>query len=136
MLDGDWCWHMDPFIVNDETKAMVEKNIIHLLNAYLACSHLDHIVFCWVLPSEDVLNRLVEKLVGEFELHFITLICSEVALKDRLNKDIERGERSRDIVGRSLQRLKNYESMSSSKMDVTDISTDELTENIIELIEA
>ena len=26
-LDGDWCWDMDPFVVNGETKAMVLDNI-------------------------------------------------------------------------------------------------------------
>lgn len=26
-LDGDWCWDMSPFVVNDETKAMVMQNI-------------------------------------------------------------------------------------------------------------
>lgn len=34
-LDGDWCWCMDPFRVNDETKAMVMDNICHLLNNFL-----------------------------------------------------------------------------------------------------
>lgn len=33
-LDGDWCWMMDPFIVNEETKKMVQDNIIHLLRSY------------------------------------------------------------------------------------------------------
>jgi broad-specificity NMP kinase len=28
-LDGDWCWMMNPFIVNDENKQMVEDNIMH-----------------------------------------------------------------------------------------------------------
>ena len=35
-LDGDWCWDADPFVVNDETKAMVEDNICHLLNNFNA----------------------------------------------------------------------------------------------------
>ena len=28
-LDGDWCWNMDPFIVNQDTKNMVLDNITH-----------------------------------------------------------------------------------------------------------
>ncbi|MEG1875672.1 MAG: AAA family ATPase, partial [Angelakisella sp.] len=31
-LDGDWCWDMQPFVVNEETKAMVMKNICFQLN--------------------------------------------------------------------------------------------------------
>jgi len=30
-LDGDWCWDMSPFIVNDETKNMVIDNISYLI---------------------------------------------------------------------------------------------------------
>ena len=30
-LDGDWCWDMQPFVVTDETTAMVGGNIAHLL---------------------------------------------------------------------------------------------------------
>ena len=32
-LDGDWCWDMHPFVVTEETKAMVNGNIAHLLTA-------------------------------------------------------------------------------------------------------
>ena len=40
-LDGDWCWDADPFVVTDETKTMVEKDITFLLNSFLHCSS-DH----------------------------------------------------------------------------------------------
>ncbi len=26
-LDGDWCWMIDPFVVNEENKRMVINNI-------------------------------------------------------------------------------------------------------------
>ncbi len=28
-LDGDWCWDMEPFMVTEETKALVQDNILH-----------------------------------------------------------------------------------------------------------
>ena len=34
-LDGDWCWDMEPFVVTDETRAMVMDNITHLLRNFL-----------------------------------------------------------------------------------------------------
>ncbi|MFU7515391.1 AAA family ATPase [Clostridium sp. HCS.1] len=37
-LDGDWCWDMDPFIVNEETKKIVMENICFLLNNYIKSS--------------------------------------------------------------------------------------------------
>jgi hypothetical protein len=48
-LDGDWCWDMHPFVVTGETKAMVNSNIAHLLNGFLACSEFENVIFCWVL---------------------------------------------------------------------------------------
>ena len=44
-LDGDWCWNMDPFVVNKETKAMVIKNICFMLNSFLRCSELENVIF-------------------------------------------------------------------------------------------
>ena len=38
LLDGDNCWDMNPFIVTDETKAMVLKNTTYLLNSFLSYS--------------------------------------------------------------------------------------------------
>ena len=44
-LDGDWCWDMHPFVVTDETRAMVMDNIVHLLSGFLACSELENVIF-------------------------------------------------------------------------------------------
>ncbi len=44
-LDGDWCWDMHPFQVNDETKRMVLQNIVFLLNQFIHCSiYIQHII--------------------------------------------------------------------------------------------
>ena len=49
LLDGDWCWDADPFVVTDETKAMVMDNICHVLNNLIRCSAYDNVLFCWVM---------------------------------------------------------------------------------------
>lgn len=33
-LDGDWCWMMNPWVVNDENKKMVVQNINFLLRNF------------------------------------------------------------------------------------------------------
>ena len=48
-LDGDWCWEMDPFVVNEETRRLVLDNIVYLLNSFLHCSVYENVVFGWVL---------------------------------------------------------------------------------------
>ena len=34
-LDGDWCWNMNPFVVNHETKTMVISNIVFLIDNFI-----------------------------------------------------------------------------------------------------
>jgi len=122
-LDGDWCWDMSPFIVNNETKSMVIDNICYLLNNFISCSVFNNVIFCWVMHEEkiisDILARLKQK---DFTLHKFFLICSKEALISRIEKDIEAGKRTRDNLDRSLSRLENYTKMDTVKIDVSGIS--------------
>ena len=54
-LDGDWCWDMEPFLVTEETKAMVQENIVFLLRRFLACSAYENVIFCWVMHRQEIL---------------------------------------------------------------------------------
>lgn len=84
-LDGDWCWNMHPFIVTEETKAMVLENIAFLLNQFLACSALEHIIFCWVIHQEEILRDILSRLkLSDCRVLTVSLICSEEALRLRL----------------------------------------------------
>lgn len=134
-LDGDWCWMMDPFIVNEETKKMVQDNIIHLLRSYLNCSVYKNVVFCWVLHQESILKELVTQLEDlHFSLYKITLFCSEQALLLRLEKDVAQGIRQQDVISRSLERLPLYREMDTVKIDVTSLSPLEAAKKIEALL--
>ena len=61
-LDGDWCWCMSPFVVNDETKSMVKDNIVSVLNRYLQSPELDHVLVGWVLHQEDIIQEIISRL--------------------------------------------------------------------------
>ena len=61
-LDGDWCWDMNPFVVNDETRKMVIDNICFLLNQYLKCSVYENIIFCWVMHKQFIIDNILSKL--------------------------------------------------------------------------
>jgi len=52
-LDGDWCWDMNPFVVSEETKKMVIKNITGVLNNFINCSVCNHIIFSWVMMERN-----------------------------------------------------------------------------------
>ena len=66
-IDGDWCWDMHPFMVNEETKKLVLENICMLLNNDLKCSVFDHIIFCWVMHEQSIIDDLLSHLARSVE---------------------------------------------------------------------
>ncbi|MDR3344697.1 MAG: AAA family ATPase [Oscillospiraceae bacterium] len=125
-LDGDWCWDMRPFLVTDETTAMVRGNIAHLLNSFLACSAFENIIFCWVLHESTILDDLLSTLdLNGCAVHCFSLVCSEKALTQRLRLDIAAGLRESDVLERSLARLPLYNALDTVKIDVSGISAAE-----------
>ena len=125
-LDGDWCWDMSPFIVNDETKKMVIDNISYLLNNFISCSVYENIIFCWVMHEQSILDDVLSRLdKHNCILYKFSLVCSEQALISRLTRDIELGIRTEDVINRSISRLKNYFEMVTEKIDVGKVSAKE-----------
>lgn len=133
-LDGDWCWDMHPFTVNDETKAMVTDNICHQLNNFLHCSELEHIIFCWVMHEQSIIDSLLARLdLRGCAVHVVSLVCSEAALRARLQRDIEAGIRTKDVLERSIARLPLYALVKGTKLDVSDLTPSEAAETLCAL---
>lgn len=119
-LDGDWCWDMSPFIVNNETKAMVMDNICCLLSNFLKCSVLKNVIFCWVMHEQSILDEIRSRLeLADVRVAAVSLVCSEEELRRRLQKDIDAGVRQADILERSPGRLPLYEQLDTVKIDTT-----------------
>lgn len=135
-LDGDWCWNMEPFVVTDETKAMVMNNIAHLLNNFIQCSEYENIIFCWVMHEQEIMDEVLIKLdLLNCEKYVFSLICSEYALITRLQKDIDNNKRTQDIIARSLPRLLKYKTIDSVKIDVSELAPFETANKIANIIE-
>lgn len=130
-IDGDWCWMMDPFIVNDENKVMVESNIDHLLMNAIQNSHFDHIIFNWVIPSDSVMNRIMSRLdQSQINIHKFTLTCDAAPLKKRMMKD----QRSSDQIKKSIKDQDRFNQMATIKINTSDLSVDEVVKKIGETI--
>ncbi len=122
-LDGDWCWDMHPFTVNDETKSMVQENICFLLNQFIRCSAYDNIVFCWVMHEQKIIDDILSGIDGKMcNIRVLSLVCSEEALRLRLEKDVRNGIRTDDVIKRSIARLPLYDLLATEKIDVTEIT--------------
>lgn len=136
LLDGDWCWDMNPFIVNAETTKMVEDNIQHILNNFLKCSVYENIIFCWVMHEQSIMESILDRLnCKDVKLYKFSLICSEQALTDRLSRDVESGIRTSDIISRSILKHKNYINMDTVKIDVSTIDVKQASQEIRKYID-
>lgn len=131
-LDGDWCWDADPFQVTEETKSMVMDNICHLLNNFIHCSAYETVIFCWVMHQQEIIDQILSSLdLQNCEVRTMLLICSEKALAERLEKDIQLGIRERDVLERSIGRLALYENLTTEKLDVSEICAEEAADRIM-----
>ncbi len=134
-LDGDWCWNMKPFIVTDETKNMVEDNIVYLLNSFLSCSEYENIIFCWVMQYESIMTDILKRLTAsDYKLSKFTLTISQQALKERIMKDVENNKRTIDVLERSLTRMPLYNNMGTVKIDVSSITPRQAAEKMFEYL--
>ena len=119
-LDGDWCWDMHPFSVTQETKAMVMDNITHLLSNFLRCSEIEHVILGWVMHEQAILDELLARLPLEHcEVVAVSLICDAATLTGRLQRDIDAGIRTPDVLLRSLARLEQYSALNTRRIDTT-----------------
>lgn len=131
-LDGDWCWDADPFQVNEETKAMVMDNICHLLNNFIHCSAYETVIFCWVMHEQRIIQQILSSLdLTDCDVLIISLVCSEAALTERLQRDIQAGIRQEDVLERSIRRIRLYDKLATVKIDVSEISAESAAQQIM-----
>ena len=133
-LDGDWCWDSSPFLVTDETVAVVKDNICHTLNNFLGCSAYKNVLFCWVLHRQEIIDEILNRLdVSDCHVICISLIATREEIEKRLRKDIASGLRTNDVLERSFQRLPLYSELNTIKIDTTEKSIDETVRLIASL---
>lgn len=136
-LDGDWCWDMDPFQVTPETKEMVMENICDLLNRFIRCSVYDNIVFCWVMHEQMIIDEILSKLdTTGCQIVKVSLVCTEDALRERIEKDIEKKLRKKDVMERSLAYLPLYDALDTVKIDVSGKALGKIAEEIMHIKES
>lgn len=130
-LDGDWCWDMHPFCVTEAKKKLMLDNICHVLSNFIACNEFENVIFCWVLHEQSTIDQILSRLeLNEWKIISVSLMCTENELVSRLQRDIDAGIRSSDVIARSLERLRYYSGVDSVKVDVTYMCPEEAAEAI------
>lgn len=134
-LDGDWCWDMHPFVVNDETKEMVMNNIVYQLNQFIRCSSIENIILGWVMHEQSIIDEILSRLDLSYSyVYCFSLVCDADVFKQRIQKDIDLGIRNKDVLERSLERMGLYENLNTTKIDVSHLLVTEVSESILHLI--
>ena len=129
-LDGDDVWRMNPFLVTEKTKAMVENNIVSVLNEFIK-ARFSYILFTWVLHEDAISEKILEKLdQTAYETLQYTLVCSEQALTQRLEKDRDRDRN----VSLALDRLRSSRKVTSRQIDTSRMHPDELAQLLLDEI--
>ena len=133
-LDGDWCWSSSPFHVNDETKAMVLDNIGYVLNNFLHCSAYEHVLFCWVMHEQAIVDAVLSQLdLSNCEVYVIFLTASKEMLTARIMNDVKEGERTADVLKRSLAKNSLYQSLKGIKVNTNHKTVEEIAAEIVSL---
>lgn len=134
LLDGDWCWNMNPFYVNEENKEMVLKNIKFLLTNYLNNSNFEYIIFCWVIQEEEILDAILKDLPNNYQLHKFTLTCDPSTLKNRLLNDTAR-QITEYSINQTISYIPKYNLMETTKIDSSNKSIEQIVSILLEKIQ-
>lgn len=131
-LDGDWCWDAHPFQVTEETKRMVLDNICYLLNNFIRCTAYDHVIFCWVMHEQSIIDSILERMDAiDCNVKIISLIADEENIKKRLTFDVSKGIRTEDVIDRSIARIDLYKKLDTTKVDTSNKTIQEISEEIL-----
>ena len=129
-LEGDDLWRMQPFVVNDVTTKMVEKNIQFVLRSFLDAG-FENIFFTWVMHRQEIVDRLLEGLNGEqFHFSMFTLVCDEQTLLRRISQDPGR-ETDTQLA---LERLGQTQRVDTVKIDTVGKEPGAIVEELIQHI--
>ncbi|HIW74955.1 MAG TPA: AAA family ATPase [Firmicutes bacterium] len=139
-LDGDWCWDIHPFTVNEENRAMALDNIVSLLGRFLQNPQLPTVIFCWVLHRDDIYAQILTRLFPggpppEIRVVRVSLLCSEGTLRERLGREIAAGLRTPDVLERSAARLPLYAGLDTEKLMTDGLTPEETAARLEALLE-
>jgi chloramphenicol 3-O-phosphotransferase len=83
-LDGDWCWRVNPFSIQDPRLRNGDKSMSFVLSTYLN-SAFDFVIFSSVVAMfESIREAILRDITAAgYEVFGFTLTCSEQTLAER-----------------------------------------------------
>jgi len=92
-LDGDWCWCVNPFSIEDKRLRNGDKSMAFVLSNYLQ-SEFDYVFFTSVVLTDmEIRENILKDIVAtDYEVLGFTLTCSEETLIKRHDERGDEGE--------------------------------------------
>ena len=92
-LDGDWCWCVNPFSVEDKRLRNGDKSMSFILSNYLQ-SEFDYVFFTSVVLTDSGIRENILKNItaDDYEVIGFTLTCSEETLVKRHDERGDEGD--------------------------------------------
>ena len=110
---------------------MVLENISFVLGQFLRCSAYETVLFCWVMQQDSIAEEILHRLdLRNVQVERFTLMVSERALRQRLERDVTAGLRQADAIDRSVQRLPLYEKMKTEKIETSNMNDQQTARQI------
>ncbi len=113
---------------------MVMDNICHLLNNFIRCTAYEHVIFCWVMHEQSIIDSILRALDADgCDIKAVSLLCDAETLRERLLEDVRRGVRTADVIERGLVRLMQCQSLNTWKIDTAGKSALDVAKEIAAL---
>ncbi|MGD2174084.1 MAG: hypothetical protein PVJ27_01675 [Candidatus Brocadiaceae bacterium] len=130
--DDLWC-KMNPFRADATTIPMIERNVSAVLRNFLEAG-FQHVVLCWVLHEQDIIDRLLDPLHDlRFSFFSFTLVCEEGVLRRRW----PRRRRVTGTIEHACHRLRQTRRLEATRLiDTTEMSVEEVVRAIIRQLDA
>ena len=92
--------------------------------------------WCWDMHEQSIIDDIISRLnTSGCKVYTISLVCSEQALCEHLRKDVAACIRTEDMISRSIERLPLYDKLNTYKVNVSNISPEQVADFIIENFE-
>jgi regulator of extracellular matrix RemA (YlzA/DUF370 family) len=86
------------------------------------------------MHEQSIIDRIIKEIDTEnCKVKKISLIADESSLRDRLTVDVTYGKRTADIIDRSVQRIPMYQTLDTVKIDTSNKTVREITDEIMVL---
>ena len=86
------------------------------------------------MHEQSIIDGIIKELdTTNCNVKKISLIADESSLRDRLTVDVTRGIRTTDIIDRSVQRISMYQALDTVKIDTSNKTVREITDEIMAL---